>query len=141
MISYKNMNDRFWAFYYWAMIAYLGIALITLVDAKQKEMVHPYSQTCEEIKEDLVKTNKERKKRGEGPLVSLRLDNCEPTEVNKLPNPYLLTFEQTIFFDFIDNYDDSFSDRYITNYYPFLLFFLLTFTRWIVIGKHFWQRP
>ena len=29
----------------------------------------------------------------------------------------------------------------IDNYYPFLLFFLLTFTRWIVIGKHFWQRP
>lgn len=29
----------------------------------------------------------------------------------------------------------------IDNYYPFLLFFLLTFTRWIAIGKHFWQRP
>lgn len=29
----------------------------------------------------------------------------------------------------------------IVNYYPFLLFFLLTFTRWIAIGKHFWQRP
>ena len=139
----KNMKDRFWAFYYWAMISYLGLALFIMVISPMTwndSLIKNTSPFCDSSY--AMRTN----------------ERC--SDGADTPD-FIISANDILFFKFIDFQTNSCRNivtwellssceeqginvqrnTEVQNYYPFLLFFILTFTRWIVIGKHFWQRP
>ena len=117
------MKERFWIAYYWLMISYLVLALVTIVDSKRTETFHPYELTCEEM--------------------IFPLDDCEPREKPASVSNAFQFFNNVLFFDFIENQFFTIEglERRVINYYPFILVFLMTLIRFIFIGKHIWQRP
>ena len=133
------MKERFWFVYYWLMVSYLVLALITIVDAKRTETYLPYGQTCEEMRAELAEINRIRKEKGEdGVLLDFRLDRCQPRERPLETSDAFQFFNNVLFFNFMI---EAFPTRKVDNYYPFILVFLMTLIRFIFIGKHIWQRP
>lgn len=133
------MKKRFWFVYYWLMVSYLVLALITIINLKQTETYHPWGQTCEEIAAELAEKNKIEKEKGTGNLfVNPRLKNCQPRERPKEISDAFQFFNKVLFFDFM--YEGTYS-RKVENYHPFILVFLMTLIRFIFTGKHIWQRP
>ena len=140
------MKDRFWSAYYWIMIGYLTSAFLVLIisyftwNDRQIELSSPL---CGEF----YMSNDSRCTQGADTpyfirdmndviffeFVAYRNKKCSDNVMGttKSDEIYISCVESGINLD-----------RYIEvkNYYPFLLFFLMTFIRWIVIGKHFWQR-
>ena len=141
------MKERFWFVYYWLMVSYLVLALVTIVEYQNKyELYEPTSastgETCAEFKNRVDRENKKRREKGEFGTV-LDFWNCEQGEKIKryLPVSNVYDFSnRALFFNFIYEGPAKLS-RKVDNYYPFILVFLMTLIRFIFIGKHFWQRP
>ena len=141
------MKDRFWNFYYWAMIGYLLLAFIVLAishltwNDRQTTLSSPF---CNEF--DM--SNDVRCLQGDNvpsffsninnaiffKFVGYKQRECSERVLDKNENG-------RYFYKCIDKNIDL--DRYIEiqNYYPFLLVLFMTLVRWISIGKHIWQRP
>ena len=138
------MKERFWFVYYWSMVSYLVLALVTIVEYKNTyELVEARSamtgETCEEYSKRIDREWEQGLKDG---LFSYELPpkiwNCEPgvKVKNYLPVSGISEFSnRNLFFNFMGN------PRKVGNYYPFVLVFLMTLIRFIFIGKHIWQRP
>mgnify|MGYP001245079718 CR=1 FL=1 len=133
------MKKRFWFVYYWLMVSYLVLALITIINLKQTVTYLPFGQTCEEIRAELAEENRIRKEKGEGGvLLDFRLSGCQPYERPTEISDAFQFFNDVLFFDFM--YEGTYS-RKVENYHPFILVFLMTLIRFIFTGKHIWQRP
>ena len=136
------MKERFWFVYYWLMVSYLVLALVTIVDAKRTETYLPYGQTCEEMRAELAEKNRIKREKGEdGLLVDFRLSRCQPRERGAETSDAFQFFNDVLFFDFINCHSVKANCRSVKHYYPFILVFLMTLIRFIFIGKHIWQRP
>ena len=125
------MKDRFWTFYYWAMISYLGLCLIVLLIFKMT-----WNDRTSTDLTSLCSTY---------PTYAVCSQGADTPMIIRDVNELVL-------FEFIDYHsracNGSCSEgfdlkRYsqVQNYYPFLIVFLMTLVRWICIGKHIWQRP
>ena len=147
MLVWQNsyMKERFWFVYYWLMVGYLGLALLTIVEYQNKyeltEITHLITgKTCSEHNNTISRTNELRKKDGDSGVI-LSFWACTPGEQRKkyLPVSDVFKFSNEIlFFNYIEDLRYS---RTVDNYYPFILVFLMTLIRFIFIGKHIWERP
>ena len=122
------MKERFWFAYYWVMILYLFLVLLTwaqytvnytnIYSEKDNWTAEPYMEKLEKhfLFSFIEKTDKSC-------FNSMNLINrdfakvCEETKAKNLRNAR------------------------IKNIYPFLLVFFMTLIRFIFTGKHIWQRP
>ena len=148
------MKERFWSVYYWLMISYLFLALITIVEYhntyKLVEATHYQTNLkCEAHNKRMLEiTNRkyeaykqQLKDSGEdfiGLPPQINYWDCEPgTKVKSLlPVSNVSDFSnRNLFFNFIGY------QRNVVYFYPFILIFFMTLIRWIFIGKHIWQRP
>lgn len=141
------MKERFWFVYYWSMVSYLVLALVTIVEYQNTyELVLARSamtgETCEEYTKRIDREREQGLKDG---LFSFELPpkiwKCEPGAKVKyyLPVSGISEFSnRNLFFNYIQDLRYS---RKVDNYYPFILVFLMTLIRFIFIGKHIWQRP
>ena len=128
------MKERFWFVYYWLMVSYLVLALVTIVDSKRTETYLPMGKTCEEL--GIVDGIK-------GSKLYLKEVNCQPRERPARVNNSFQFFNDILFFGFIENQSsrEEMYERKVDNYYPFILVLLMTLIRFVSIGKHIWQRP
>ena len=138
------MKDRFWNVYYYLMVSYLVLALVTIVQYQNTyelyEIKNINGETCQEHENRINQKNKQKRENGESGITYSTWD-CVPGEKSKRYLPVSNMFEfsnRVLLFNFIE---DSRYSIEIKNYYPFILFFLLTLIRFIITGKHFWQRP
>ena len=138
------MKERFWFAYYWLMISYLVLALVTIVDSKRTETYLPMGKTCEELDAERAEESRIRKEYGiKGMKLYLKEDNCQPRERPARVNNSFQFFNDILFFGFIENqsFTEEMYERKVNNYYPFILVLLMTLIRFVSIGKHIWQRP
>ena len=137
------MKNRFWKVYYYLTVSYLVLALVTIVQYQntyELYEIEKHGETCEEHKNRINQENKQRRENGESGTFYSTWD-CVPGEKSKRYLSVSNMFEfsnRVLFFNFIE---DSRYSIEVKNYYTFILFFLLALIRFIVTGKHFWQRP
>lgn len=111
------MKERFWFAYYWLMVSYLVLALITIFVINQSEP-SLYGDKFRMYSTDIPSIFKFANEK----MFFEFIDEATPCHLGEGE-----TCSQRI--------------RELNNFYPFIFIFLMTLIRFIFIGKHIWQRP
>ena len=127
------MKERFWSVYYWLMVGYLLLSFIVIISYRvnyQDTMIGEKSS----IPRDIVFVMNEKLF---FEFMHAGSDHCHVVAYDNYTNGYLR--------ETIDKCKSGIyrliSWSYIGNFYPFILVFLMTLIRFILTGKHIWQRP
>ena len=115
----KDMKERFWFAYYWLMVSYLVLALVTMFVINQSEP-SLYGEKFRMYSTDIPSIFKFANEK----IFFEYIDESTPCHMG---NRYQETCSQRT--------------RELNNFYPFILVFLMTLIRFIFTGKHIWQRP